>query len=377
MFKDALWKTATHLATASAGPYRRPEVCPPASFANVDEVDLHFQAEQISCPDWTAHATDFYKRPGKPAWIHPELWNDSGTGEQILPASWLALMRGVDGIGVSGNIPNWGALPADSRSGYPGIPSVFRALNEFARQYGPWLTALENDDRVAIVVSRRQVKLDAWRGIGGQYFTRLWEAFMSCLYARQPATFIFAEDQPDLGRFRALLVVGQRYEMEPSLTALLAQARKQGIAIFADGTCRESLVKGWPLGVAFDHVEKLNGFNEDAAFWEFPEALLANAPRVAAKLAGRTPPVAVVDRPEVLVSQRRNGDACFVWVVNDTHSPLDPGLLWRVNNAIATRQPVVAEVQLPLQPGEVVYDVFAKGGSGRRRPGTSSLHTIP
>ncbi len=126
MFKDALRKTA-NIATASAGPYRRPEVYPPASFANVDEVDLHFQAEQISCPDWTAHATDFYKRPGKPAWIHPELWNDSGTGEQILPASWLALMRGADGIGVSGNVPNWGALPTDSRSGYPGTPSVFRA----------------------------------------------------------------------------------------------------------------------------------------------------------------------------------------------------------------------------------------------------------
>ncbi len=127
MFKDDLSKTAANLATASAGPYRRPEVYPPVSFANVDEVDLHFQAEQISCPDWTAQATDYYKRPGKPAWMHPELWSDNGDGEQILPTSWLAVMRGVDGIGASGSIPNWGALPTDSRSGYPGVPSVFRA----------------------------------------------------------------------------------------------------------------------------------------------------------------------------------------------------------------------------------------------------------
>ena len=164
-----------------------------------------------------------------------------------------------------------------------------------------------------------------------------------------------------MGRFKALLVVGQRYEMEPALAALLAQARKRGIAILADGTCRESLVKDdVSLGAAFDHVEKLNGFNEDVAFWEFPQALLANAPLLAAKLAAHTPPVAVVDQPGVLVSQRHSGDARFVWVVNDTHSPLDPGLLWRVNNAIATRQPVVAQVKLPVKKGEVVYDVFAQ-----------------
>ena len=46
--------------------------------------------------------------------------------------------------------------------------------------------------------------------------------------------------------------------------------------------------------------------------------------------------------------------------MNNTHSPLDPGLLWRVNNAIATRQPVVARVKLPLKKGEVVYEVFAQ-----------------
>ncbi len=178
---------------------------------------------------------------------------------------------------------------------------------------------------------------------------------------RQPATFIFPEDKPELGRFKALLVVDQRYEMEPALTALLSQARKQGISILADATCRESLVKDCaPLGMAFDHIEKLSGFNQDVAFWEFPAALLANAPLVAAKLAALTPPVAAVDQPGVLVSQRRNGDGRFIWVVNDTPSSLDPGLLWRVNNAIATRQPVVAQVKLPLTKGEALYDVFAK-----------------
>lgn len=360
-FKDSLDKVDTHLRTSSAGPYRRPEVYPPVSFSNVDEVDLHFQAEQIATPNWTALAPDFYKRPGKPAWMHPELWNDSGTGEQILPLTWLAVMRGVDGIGTSGGIPNWGALPTDARSGYSGIPSVFRALHEFARQYGPWLTTLENNDPIAIPVSYRQIKLDAWGGIGGQYFTRLWEAYMTCLYARRPATFVFAEDKSDLSRFKALLLVGQRYEPEPALSALLAQARQSGIPIFSDGTCRASLAtNATPVGATFDRIEKLHGFNNDAAYWEFADALRAQATNVAQTLGAVVPPVGECDQPEVLLSERRSGEARFVWVVNNTFTPLDPGKLWRVQPAVATHMPIVAQVKLPVKKGEVVYDVFAR-----------------
>ena len=377
MFHKALAEISSSLTTASAGPYRRPEIYPPVTFANVDEVDLHFQAEQITCPNWTAHATDFYKRPGKPAWIHPELWNDTGTGEQILPMSWLGIMRGVDGIGKSGPTPHWGPLPTDSRSGYPGTQSVHRALNEFAREYGPWLTTLENNDRVGIVVSRRQIKADAWGGIGGRYFTRLWEAHMNCLYARVPATFLFPEDTPDLSRFKAVLVVGQRYEIEPPLAALLTQARQQGIPIFADASCRESLVQDFaPLGVAFDAIEKLHGFNNDVAWWDFPKALLATAPSIAAKLSPLVPPVAAVDQPEVLVSERRNGESRFVWVVNNTSASLDPGLLWRVQQAVATRLPVVANVRLPIQEGEVVYDVFAGDEVPTQKPEVSLVSDL-
>ena len=71
-------------------------------------------------------------------------------------------------------------------------------------------------------------------------------------------------------------------------------------------------------------MEKLNGFNNDTAYWDFPAALLANAPLVAAKLATVTPPVSVVDKAEVLISERSNGNARFVWVVNDTASPAHP-----------------------------------------------------
>jgi len=358
--KQAQVPGAANLSTASSGPYRRPEIYPPANFFNVDEVDLHYQAEAFSTPNWTAHAADYYKRPGKPAWIHPEfIVTEIGTGDHVLPFTWMAVMRGVDGFGESGTMP-W--------------HSLFRTLNEFARQYGPWLTTLENHDRVAIVVSHRQVKLDRFTCFFPLYFVRLFEAYQSCLYAHQPATFLYTEDvKPDtLRKFKALLVVAQQYEPEPALAKLLAQAQQQGIAIFADGTCRESLVKGYtPLGLSFDHIEKLNGFNNPGAFTDFPPVLLANAPLVAAKLGKVVPPVAVVDYPQVLVSERSQGDARFVWVVNNTPIQLNPELLGRVGWAIGNRQPVVTKVTLPVEKGEVVYDVFAgKEVAGARVQGS-------
>ena len=270
--------------TAASGPYRRPEVYPPISFANVSEVDLHYQAEQITTPSWTPHAVDYYQRPGKPTWIHPELMNDSGTGDEILTMLWMPVMRGVDGIGNSGPIPNWGFQPSDSRSAYAGTASVFMAIDNFARRYGPWLTTLQNADRVAIVVSHRQVKVDSWGGIGGEYFTRLWEAYQACLLAHYPATFLYPEDvtPQTWSQFKALLLVDQRFELDPELVALFAEAKKHNVAVFADQTCRESLVKDFtPLPVAFNRIEELAGFNVDDAYWTYPQVLLADAPIVA------------------------------------------------------------------------------------------------
>ena len=76
---------------------------PPLTFAGPDEVDLHIQAEQIQWPMISPHNVDFYKRPGEPAWGHPELWNDDGTGGQILSNSLQMVMRGASGIGQSGS----------------------------------------------------------------------------------------------------------------------------------------------------------------------------------------------------------------------------------------------------------------------------------
>ncbi len=365
-FKKMFSQVDAKLSTASSGPYRRPEVYPPSSFSNIDEVDLHYQAEQITTPNWTAHAVDYYKRPGKPAWMHPEFaWNDSGTGEQILPMSFLALMRGVNGIGISGAIKGESqrVSMADSRSGYLGTASVFRALNTLAASYGPWLNNLTKADQIAIPVSSRQVKVAQLLevGIGGSYFSRLYEAYQTCLYAHIPATFIFTEDKPDLRRFKALLVVGQRYEPEPALTKLFSQAEKMGITIFADGTNRDSFVQKFrPLNLSFNNIEKLNGFNNDLAYWTFPQIFINNAPKLAQNLASVVEPVAIVNQPDVVISERDSTEGSFVWVVNNSRSPFPPEILWRVLPGISSGNPLIAHVKLNVRADEVVYDLFAQ-----------------
>jgi outer membrane protein assembly factor BamB len=364
LFNATLQKIAPGKVTAVSGPYRGLDVYPPLTFRNVDEVDLHYQAEQLQWPNVAPHDVDYQKRPGKPAWGHPEVGNDAGTGDQILPALFQMVMRGADGVGCSGPIPAFGPQPEaeDARSAYQGMTSVHRAAYGLLRQYGPWLTTLHNNDRVAIVVSGRMVRIDDWGGIGGRYFERLFEAYQSCLHAHYPASFVFAEDlTPDtFKRCKAVLVVGQTVEMEPELTAALGQAKAAGTVIFHDDTCRRELVKDYtPLGVAFDRIgHDPSVWQDDTAYLRFPGYYRAHLPALTKALGAVLPPVAEVDGPEVLLSERAAEEGRYLFVVNNTVPDLDPGQLWRVTLAIATRVPV----QVPLRlrdPGRVVYDVFA------------------
>jgi hypothetical protein len=365
LFDKKLREIAPGLVTASACPHRNVESYPPVTLGNVDEVDLQAQWEQVALPYHTPHGVDFYRRPGKPAWAHPEIWNDSGTGDQILPTLFQAVMRGADGVGCSGPIPPWathGSLPDDPRTGHYGTASVFRALNETLRQYGPWLTTLENDDRVAVVVSGRMLRIDEWRNTTGTHFARLFEAYMACLHAHHPASYVFVEDlKPDtLKRYKAVLVVGQTVEMEPGLIEALKAAKAAGVAVFHDDTCRPSLVKEFtPLGVAFNHFEAdPNPASDDDAYLRFPAYCTAHVPALRRALGKVAPPAAEVENPEVFLSERKSGDGRFLFVVNNTTPELEPGHLWRITLAVANRVPTVAAVRL-TGPHDAVYDVFA------------------
>jgi outer membrane protein assembly factor BamB len=360
LFNKALRRVEkSRLVTATAAPHRNVEAYPPVTFSNVDEVDLHAQWEQIAPPYAMAHGVDFYKRPGKPAWAHPEVWNDAGTGEQIVPTLFQAVMRGADGVGFSGPVPPWGERPDDERLAYAGTASVYRALNGVLRQYGPWLATLRNNDRVAIVCSGRMFRIDEWGpSVMGVHFARVMEAYCSCLHAHHPASLVFAEDlKPGtLDAFAAVLVVGQTVEMEPALAKALKAARAK---VFHDGTCRASLVKDFtPLGISFSQFEKdATAASDDSAYWRFAGYCRRNAEALRKVLGKVTPPAAEVDNHEILVSERAAEEGRYLFVVNDTTPRLEPGQLWRVSLGAASRVPVVAKVRLAGKGA--VYDVFA------------------
>jgi outer membrane protein assembly factor BamB len=348
-----------------ASPYRNVESYPPVTLSNVDEVDLQAQWEQVAVPYHAPHSVDFYKRPGKPAWFHPEVWNDAGTGDHIVPTLFQAVMRGADGVGASGAIPSWvqhpGDIPADPRLAHQGMTSVYRSLNGLLREYGPWFTTLQGNDRVAIVVSGRMMRTDTWVHVMGIYFARVLEAYCSCLHAQHAATLVFTEDlkPDDLKKFEAVLVVGQRVEMEPALAAALENARVAGVGVFYDGTCRDGLASmAAPLGISFDKFEKdTHPASDDAAYWRFPEYCKANRPTLQAAFRNVHAP-GETENPEVFLCERRSDEGRFLFVVNHTTPNLEPGHLWRMSLCVATRVPVVAPVRLG-STGGAVYDVFA------------------
>jgi len=362
-FREQLRKHSPTEISAISGPYRNITVYPPKTFANTDEVDLHYQAEQIQPPNTFPHNVDFQKRPGKRAWGHPEIWNDAGTGDQIIPTLWSMAMRGADGVGCSGKIPNWGRQPTDDRSGYHGTVSVFRAINRVFEQYGSWLTTLKNADRVGIVVSSRMFRIDSWKGIGGQHFDRLFEAYQTCLYAGHPASFLFIEDiTPETWKqYRIALLIDERIEFDPKLRDTLIEAKGAGVHIFHDGSCRAELVKDFtPLGIAFDHVSRdPHTWQDDSAYYRFEGYYRENLPLLRAKLDPIVSRVAKCEDVGVLMSERRNGVGRFLFVVNNTLPEHEPGQMWRVGLGLATKKPLLTTVDLGDIKG-VVYDVFAQ-----------------
>jgi outer membrane protein assembly factor BamB len=377
-FNKILREIDPKLKTAVAAPYRSGEAYPPRTFENVDEVDLQAQWEQITPPYYAAHDAEYYKRPGKPAWGHPEVWNDAGTGEQIMATWFQMLMRGATGIGYANHFLNW--QPEDARSSEAGAMSTVRAMNNLLRQYGPWLTSLQSDDRVAIPISSRMLKLDSW---DLTHYWSVFEAFFSCLHAHHPASIVFAEDlKPDsLKKYSAIILADYKVAPEPALQAAIENAHAAGVKVFYDGSSRAELFKEYsPLGIAFDKVGQDPGMGvggDESAYTRLPKYMQQNLPALQKALDGVAPAPARVDNDEVWISERAASAGRFLFVVNNSTPAMDPDHLWRMTLYSATRVPVQAKVEL-TQPAPAIYDVFAmKPVALQNKTFTADLRTLP
>jgi len=366
----ALREVDSNRLVAVAAPYRRLDFDPARDFAQVDETDLHYQCEQIPAPFYMAHEVDLYSRPGKRAWGHAEIYNESGTGDQVWPANFMMLMRGPSGTGVQSGLPTMFNAPsdmADSRVSSRGGLSLVRSLNGVLQRYGPWLTRTARADQVAIAASSRMFQLDCTPGsygpdFAGRHFLRLVEAYMACLENHTPATIIWSDDLAAEGfkGFKAVLVVDQRCEPEPKLAAALRDATAAGVRVFYDGLSRAAFVPGGePVGIAFNHFDDSIGANSaDMAYKLMPERLAADLPALRQTLSIAAPAFASCDNPEVYFSERLAGRGRYVFAVNNTSIPLDYGKLWRVGLFSSCRLPVMADMKLADASG-AVYDVFA------------------
>ena len=381
------------LVRATAGEFRNIDCWPPFCFSTVDETDLNAQWEQYKVPYDTIFGVEYYQRPGKKGWLHPEIWNDTGTGEQVFANLFMGIMRQTYGVGNStsagGNtiFGGWN-LPEDTRSAYNGLTSIYRAMNTgLLTPFGPWITTLNKNDHVAIVVSERQAKIDDWAQQGNRHQERLMEAYLAALHCHYPATLVFTTDMTttSLNGYQAVLLVGQTVQLDPGLQTTLTNAHTAGAAIFYDGTCRDvdnvfSTFGATALGISFNHFESLPTLaGNDYTYLSYLNAVRGDETALSTALAAVTQP-ATVGIDEVFVSESVADQGRYVYVVNNsTATGIDPGNEWLVTNFCATRVPVQTTITLPNITGKTVYDVFAKASLGTPSGGnvTADLRSLP
>ena len=363
------------------GAYRQAGVIPPVWFENADEIDLHYQSEQIAPPQTAAHNLEYQGRPGKPNFAHYEMLNEDGTGVFAMNNQFQLLMRGSKGVGWSGNFYN-GDYQTDPRGGTNGIVGAFRTFNNaILKDYAPFFYGLNKTDDVAIVVSRRMLNIDgmpAWGKIGGKYFDQLWEAWNSLFYAGMPASFVFSDDLPRFGAkgltgFKALVVIGQVVPTDTPLLAALNNAIKSNVHVFYDQTTKAS-VAGIPAGAVgipwacnyTDSAPADSAWQDDSAYQRFQDHFVRSADTLRASLLSVVKPLTESGNRQVLMSTLHPAGAeagaiegRLVWVYNNQMLGLSPGVVWRVTNIMNQRIPQKVCVRLGAGPGEVVYDVFA------------------
>ena len=328
------------LVQSTAAPFRNDNSYPPYTFGGLNESDGQAQWEQYMLPWHTMWNIDYHKMPGEGARVHPEIWNDTGTGEQILQNTFMALLRQADGVGCS---TNWGGQTPmscygsteDTRGAWNGTTSVFRAMNAGVLQaYGPWLTTLTKNSPVALVISERQMKLDYLAGTTMCiHYGRLYEAYIALMHCHYPADLIFTTNMTStsLNGYQAVFLVDQWVELDGNtdgttgglLQTALTNAHNAGAQIFYDGDCKDvdnvfSTFGATALGISFNQFEKLPGeAGSDSCFFDMLTDVRNDEPAITAALSGISAP-SVTGVDEIFTAQSVQGcrATCSCWTTS-------------------------------------------------------------
>ena len=370
------------LVAATGAPFRNNASYPPFTFTGMDESDGQAQWEQYMLPWHTMWNIDYHKMPGKKANFHPEIWNDTGTGEQILQNTFMGMLRQPDAVGCStsaggNNVFEGWQITEDPRSASDGTTSVYRAMNDtIVQPYGPWLTTLAKNSRVALVVSERQAKIDTWPCAMPLHYGRLYEAYLALMHCHYPADLVFTTNMNlnRLNGYKAVFLVDPWVELDGNsngvtggiLQSALTNACNAGAKIFYDGDCKDvdsvfATFGATALGISFNQFEKLpSEAGNDEDWMDMLSAVQADESTVTTALASITPP-ATVGIDEVFTAESDEEQGRYIYLVdNITPSEITQTDLWRITNYCASRLPIETTVTLPNISNQTVYDVFAK-----------------
>ena len=366
----------SQLVQATGAPFRNVDSYPPFTFSPVQESDGQAQWEQYLLPWHTAWNIDYHKMPGKKARVHPEIWNDTGTGEQILQNTFMALLRQADAVGCStssggDNLFECWQVAEDTRSAYNGTTSAYRAMsNTILQPYGPWLTTLTKNSRVAIVVSQRQAEIDTWPYTMPVHYGRLYEAYVALLHCHYPADLVFTTNMTStsLNGYQAVFLVDQWVELDGNgngstgglLQTALTNAHNAGAKIFYDGDCKDvdnvfSTFGASALGISFAAFGAQTGeAGDEYAFVSMLTAVKNDEAAVATAMASITPP-ATVGIDEVFTSESDEEQARYIFVL-DNITPNLPAIAGTVSvsNGSATVTGTGTSFTTTLAPGETI-----------------------
>jgi len=360
---SVLQREGKGLQNIMTAPYRQPYMIPSITFKNAAEMDLQYQSEQVQPPQTAVHNVDFYKLDGKRAISHPEMWNDSGTGDFIYNTLFQVFMRGADGIGLSGDLAGWtNGVKSESNGTAAGTLSIYRNMFNLLNQYGDWSTQLKNNDVIAIPVSTRMMRIEEWSTIGGTYFTNLFEAYNSCLYSHRTPKFVFAEDIAPgvLTKYQAILLVNQTVEWDPNILRGLSEARQRNIPIFADKSCRPEFVSNARmLDLSFTQVmNEAHAWQDDGSYLRLPKYFRENAQILNVALAAVSQ-IMKCDNTDIMMSERLSGNGKFIWAVRNDMLDLEQGDMWRMSLTMSSHVPQAVTMSVTAN-NAAVYDVFAQ-----------------
>ncbi|HUW30691.1 MAG TPA: hypothetical protein VM223_03700, partial [Planctomycetota bacterium] len=347
----------------------------------------HIQEEQWHERTVYPFMTDFVRRPGKPLISLNSMWNESESGQVVGREYFLALTRGVQGVGVAQV-----ALQTSFCGVLPFHP--FKSMHELLGEYGEFLSKLQPDHPIAILMPYEQpINPHSW----SESVMRVFELYTAALYAHLPVSIIYEEDvaglvdpQTAAVEPRIIIVTGLKNDLREHVLAGLKAFQAGGGVVFADAGTTAVIPGARRLDVDFGELYAM--LSKTHAYWNsdswnvrVDEVCIPKARKLRDAISPRHSLGwdIRIDDPHNIVGFHRYGETRYIVIANACVPPMKPEKMWRFTVQEANTLPAKPRVWLSgeLAHGEL-YDLFARRKVDAERRGdtlefTADLTRMP